>query len=228
METRIVFDALEKFIKGRSGIDWRDYGHDFDGRKSFRAEVRSITKDRKEALAALAEARELTPRYDVLMDAFRAFSGRLTWNGERLEYCTGQYYPTEYRKAARAVLNSYISGCKAATAKEQPREYIYNSIADVKRANAESGGHWFDRDTMRYFKTRIETGIVKCGSVGEGAAHRFTRARFVSSEQGPHDHSPRAYTIREAQPDGGIDTVGEFQQYKTLRAAKAAILTGGR
>jgi hypothetical protein len=225
METTKVFEAIEKFIKGRSGMDYRNYGNV----TAFRSEQRSITKDRREALAALAEARAITPqRYEVLIDSFRAFSGRLEWNGERLSYCTGQYYPTEYRKAARAVLNTYISACKAATAKEQPREYVYNSIADVKRANAGSGGHWFDRDTMRFFKTRIETGIVKCGSVGEGAAQRFTRARFISSEQGPHDHSPRAYTIREAQPNGDIDTVGEFQGYKTLRAAKAAILTGGK
>lgn len=223
METKIVFDAIEKFIKGRSGIDYRNYGNV----TSFRAEQRSITKDRKEALAALQEARELTPRYDVLMEAFRAFSGRLTWNCDRLEYCTGQYYPTEYRKPARAVLNSYISGCKAATAKEQPREYVYNSIADVKRANAEGGGHWFDRDTMRFFNCRIETGIVKCGSVGEGAAQRFTKARFITSEKGPHE-SRRSYSIREAQPDGDIDTIGEFQGYTTLRAAKAAILTEGK
>jgi hypothetical protein len=223
METNVIFNALEKFIKGRSGMDYRNYGNV----TAYRSEARSITKDRHEALAALAEARAITPqRYEVLIDSFRAFSGRLTWNGTKLEYCTGQYFPTEYRKAARAVLNTYISACKAATAKEQPREYVYNSMADVRRANAESGGHWFEKSSMRFFNSRIETGIVRCGSVGEGQAQRYTRARFVSSEQGPDNR--RAYTIREAQPNGDIDTVGEFQQYKTMRAAKAAILTGGR
>jgi hypothetical protein len=45
-----------------------------------------------------------------LLEAFSAFCGRLQITaadkpGEyRLDYCTGQYWPTEYRKAAAAVL----------------------------------------------------------------------------------------------------------------------------
>lgn len=129
MDTKIVFDALEKFIKSRSGMDHRDYFSGYDnpkalkeGRRAYFSEARSITKDRREALAALADARELTPRYDVLIAAFpAALSGRLEWDGAKLNYCTGQYYPTEYRKAARAVLERYIHQCRAITAKEQPR-----------------------------------------------------------------------------------------------------------
>lgn len=33
----------------------------------------------------------------------------------------------------------------------------------------------------------------------------------------------RKYTVREACPDGTIDTVGEFQQYRTLAQAKANV-----
>ena len=210
MTTDIIFDALERFIKSRSRMDWRDYGGNVT---AYRAEQRSITKDRREALAALTEARALPPRYDVLVAAFpAAFSGRLEWDGAKLDYCTGQYYPTEYRKAARAVLERYIHQSRVIAAAEQPRQYVYNSIADVKRANKEAGGCWFDRSSMRFFKSRIETGIVKSGEC----------ARFISSEQGPDGR--RAYTIREAQPNGDIDTVGEFQGYATLKAARAAIL----
>jgi hypothetical protein len=38
----------------------------------------------------------------------RAFSGRLSWDGAKLDYCTGQYWPTEYRAAACAVLASAL------------------------------------------------------------------------------------------------------------------------
>lgn len=217
MTTDIIFDALERFIKSRSRLDWRNYGGDVT---AYRAEQRSIAKDRREALTALATARSLAPRYDVLVAAFpAAFSGRLEWDGEKLDYCTGQYYPTEYRKAARAVLERYIQQCRAIAAAEIPRQYVYNSMADVRRANEESGGCWFDKSTMRFFKSRIETGIVKCWYGEDGVAKR---ARFVTSEQGPDGR--RAYTIREATPTGGIDTVGEFQGYATLKAARAAIL----
>jgi hypothetical protein len=227
METTKAFEALEKFIKSRSGMDYRDYFNWQDnhkaleeGRRAYRAEARSITKDRREALAALAEARSLPPRYDVLVDSFKsAFSGRLEWDGAKLSYCTGQYYPTEYRKAARAVLQRYIQQSRAIAAAETPRQYVYNSMADVQRANAESGGCWFDKSTMRFFKSRIETGIVKCGYGEDGVA---TAARFITSEQGPD--GKRAYTIREATPTGDIETVGEFQGYATLKAARAAIL----
>ncbi|NBW07837.1 MAG: hypothetical protein EBR82_07400 [Caulobacteraceae bacterium] len=209
METTIIFNALETWINRRPGLEYANYGN----QTAYRSELRSIAKDRREALAALAEARSLTPRHELLLASFpAAFSGRLEWDGAKLDYCTGQYFPTEYRKAAAAVLRRYIHQCKVTEAAERPRTYIYNSMADVRRANEESGGCWFDKSSMRFFKSRIETGIVRSGDC----------ARFISSEQGPHGR--RAYTIREAQPDGGIDTVGKFQGYATLRAAKAAIL----
>ena len=111
MTTDIIFDALERFIKSPSRLDWRDYSGDV---AAYRAEQRSISKDRREALAALTEARAITPqRYEVMIASFpAAFSGRLTWDGAKLGYCTGQYYPTEYRKAARSVLWSRRSASK--------------------------------------------------------------------------------------------------------------------
>lgn len=223
--TTKIFNALERFIKARSGMDARDYGTDANGRKAYQAEARTIAKQRREALKALAEARAMEPRYDVLIASFpAAFSGRLSWNGERLEYCTGQYRPTEYRQAAGAVLRQYISACKQAAAKERPRTFSYESIGDVIAANQLIGAHFFDRSAMRFFKSRVENGFVKCAFEGEGAECRATRARFVTSEQGPDE--VRRYTVREAQPDGSVDTVGEFGQYASLRAAKANFFKG--
>ena len=36
------------------------------------------------------------------------YGGRLTWDGDKLDYCTGQYYPVEYRKAICRALASAI------------------------------------------------------------------------------------------------------------------------
>lgn len=94
--------ALSQFISARPGFDFRNYGD----APSYRADVR-------EAGRQLADARALL-RYversgvPVTADNFRSFGGRLSWDGERLDYCTGQYYPLEYRRAAAAVLASAI------------------------------------------------------------------------------------------------------------------------
>ena len=95
-----ILDALGVWIRQRPGLDFGNYG-DW---KNYRAEVRSIQRDLDEARQLLRSVQLSSVSAEVLKGAFRAFSGRLTWNGTRLEYCAGQYWPTEYRKAACAVL----------------------------------------------------------------------------------------------------------------------------
>lgn len=88
----------------------------------------------------------------------------------------------------------------------------FRTIADIKRANKELGHHWFSPDTMRFFSSRV---------LREVYGGRY----FVTSEQFYPvlgEAYARRYTIRVAADDGSIDTVGEFQAYKTARAAKAA------
>jgi hypothetical protein len=248
-----IFDALATFIKQRPGLDPANYGcapgqtPDFKQRmeawRSYRSELRSISRDRQRALAALDEARGLTPAQpDLLLDSFRAFSGRLSWvtdavvkqgrgtvenpyvpatmetTGSKghLEYTAGQYFPTEYRRAAAAVLEAYVSAWARWWSEQHPQTFTYRTMDDVIAANKSVGGHWFDRDTMRFFKTRIESGAV---ALHTEDCHK---ARFITSEKGPD--GVRKYSIREAQPDGSIDTVGEFQQYRTRDAARAALL----
>lgn len=82
----------------------------------------------------------------------------------------------------------------------------FQNIDEIKQANAASSQpHWFSPDTMRFFSTRIGRTVY---------GGRF----FITSEQRDYS-SPRLYTIREAKPDGTIDTVGEFQGYATRAAA---------
>lgn len=219
-QVSIIFDELKKWIAQRSKLDFADYGD----RTAYGQDSRQVQADGRRARAALAEARSLQPaRLGVLLDSFRAFSGRLTWVPEptnsigvstglepaHLEYCTGQYWPTEYRKAAASVLETYIAGWKQAEAAANPKTFTYTTMDDVQVANRAIGNHWFDRSTMRFFKTRIESRLI--------AGHRF-----VTSEQGPDGR--RRYSIRDAQPDGTIDTVGEFQGYGSKKAAMVDIL----
>lgn len=101
-----ILNALRAWVNQRPGLDYCNYGDP----TSYRAEARGIARDKKDALALLS-ACELSDGVtaDTLLDGFRAYCGRLTWEedgkgGGKLDYCCGQYWPTEYRKAACACL----------------------------------------------------------------------------------------------------------------------------
>ncbi len=186
-----------------------------------------------EAHSMTGQANGIVDTLPLLVDAFqRAFSGRLKYHHARaFEYCdaaygrergsihkdilrswlsytTGQYFPTEYRKAARAVLGTYASAVRGAMAKNAPQTFTYRAIADVRAANKAVGGHWFDRSSMRFFNSVIESGLI---------GGRF----FVTSERMDLDR-PKLYSVREAKPTGEIDTVGEFQGYRDRTSAVLA------
>lgn len=117
--------------------NYASYGDNGSGRAAYFAEVRSITRDLHDA-RELLNAVALRPSIGApeLREAFRAYSGRLMWKvvgqcrfcdardesehtrhtshaftpvqTEHLDYCTGQYWPTEYRRAVCAVLRSAL------------------------------------------------------------------------------------------------------------------------
>ena len=75
--------------------------------------------------------------------------------------------------------------------------------------NKSKGLHWFDKDTLRFFKSRVSNWDCISGL-------------FISSERGPD--MVRKYTVRKADFEtGNVSTVGEFQQYRTIKAAKGAM-----
>jgi len=103
-----IISALHTFAHKRPQLEWRNYGDS----SSYRAEARSITRDLQHARALLrkVEVSGITAQ-DLIKASSEAFSGRLTimpansYNDEiRIDYCTGQYFATEYRKAVCAVL----------------------------------------------------------------------------------------------------------------------------
>jgi len=119
MNKTALLDTLHRWIAKRPGLDSRDYirgWNDRDGRAAYFSESRSITKDRHqaEALLGYVARRDSITAEDILEASKHAFSGRLTitpqndGDGFSINYCVGQYWPTEYRRAACAVLASAI------------------------------------------------------------------------------------------------------------------------
>lgn len=101
-----LFAALAAFIHQRPGLEYGNYG----SLASYRAELRSIGRDLREA-RLLLRAVELTSitTGELERAAREAYSGRLRLEfvgvcAVRVDYCTGQYFPTEYRRAVCAVM----------------------------------------------------------------------------------------------------------------------------
>lgn len=94
-----IIQSLRQFARQRPGLDYANYGDP----ASYRAEMRSITADLADAQTLLRRLELSSVSDETIRAAFSAFSGRLTLTDGKLDYCTGQYWPTEYRKAVCAV-----------------------------------------------------------------------------------------------------------------------------
>lgn len=89
----------------------------------------------------------------------------------------------------------------------------YTTIAAIKEANRKAGHHFFEADSMRFFRSKIARGVIIAGRLF------ITSEQFVPSD-GPPD--PRRYSVRVAHDNGSVATVGEFQAYATLAEAHRA------
>ena len=102
-----IIDALRAFAHKRPGLEYGNYGDPV----AYRAEMRAITKDLHQARALLRyiELRASISAADIIKASKSAYSGRLTIGADAtIDYCTGQYWPTEYRRAVCAVLAQVI------------------------------------------------------------------------------------------------------------------------
>lgn len=85
----------------------------------------------------------------------------------------------------------------------------WSSIDEIKAANKAAGQHFFDDETMEFFDSKIESGVI---------SGRF----FITSERFMLD--PRRYTVREViGNDGRVVTASEFNRYETQEDAERAI-----
>lgn len=102
-----ILAALDAWIRQRPGLEFGNYG-DWS---AYRSEVRSIGKDLQHARALLRYV-EWHDSITAEMILSAAQSGRLSivvdGNKVRVDYCTGQYWPTEYRPAVCRLLSTVI------------------------------------------------------------------------------------------------------------------------
>ena len=99
----VWLNAFDRFVSQRSGIDPRNYGD----RESLMSDYRPMLRagrDARTMLSFLRRCHALTP--EMFADAIR--SSRFDFNGQSLEYTTGQYFAVEYRANACRVLASVI------------------------------------------------------------------------------------------------------------------------
>lgn len=102
-----IIDALNRWIAQRPGLEFGNYGDV----SSYRAEMRSIGRDLQHARAMV----NYVAWHDSItaeMILHAAGSGRLTLTADgdkvTINYVTGQYWPTEYRRAVCALMSSVI------------------------------------------------------------------------------------------------------------------------
>ncbi len=171
---RAIVDALYAWINQRPGLDPANYfcGGDWrENRRNYDSERRRILRQRNDALRLLRQVELIDSiSADDLLAAFQgAFSGRLSCKVEpvytsgklnvvpghvtgytaEIDYCTGQYWPTEYRVAAAAVLASALWTWKRD--KCMPDSTLHHNSETgeiVKRYQGKCAGDWL-RDSFR-------------------------------------------------------------------------------
>jgi hypothetical protein len=89
-------------------------------------------------------------------------------------------------------------------------------MTQIKRDAARAGSHFFDADTLRFFRSRVSDVVY-----GSGPFYFVTSEEFIGMRGDSHG---RFYTVRKwdkAEPSM-VETIGEFQQYRSRSAAHKA------
>lgn len=104
MNTETAVSMLSTFVDGRPGVESVNYA----SMRAYRREAASVTRDRRDFYTILNFGYSTIKRrnlLDGLGDVLESSAGRITVESKpdgshAIRYYAGQYYPTEYRKAA--------------------------------------------------------------------------------------------------------------------------------
>lgn len=101
-----TIETLYQFVNQRPGLEFCNYGE----RSIYFREMREITKDLHDFRELLSYARlNIDDLNTKLRNKLETTSDRLSINDNgKLQYITGQYFPTEYRPAANRILVNLI------------------------------------------------------------------------------------------------------------------------
>jgi len=91
----------------------------------------------------------------------------------------------------------------------------FKTISEVRAANKAAGFHFFDPKTLRFFGTRIVSGLY----AGRYFITRENHGPFVGR---PASECRDRYTLRAAEPSGHVATVGAFCGFDFLKDAREA------
>jgi len=140
------------------------------------------------------------------------------WVAYRLEptdggvwhYCSGQYFPTEYRKAAATLLEAATRRVRQARP-AQTSECI-TTIAQLRALNESNGGCWFSRSTMKFHGTTIQSEIIQ------------GRYFITLDRKGFEESACYGYTVRAFNDQGRITRdVGTLAEYDSKAEALGAL-----
>jgi hypothetical protein len=115
---------LAAFAAQNPRIEPMNYGYGREGWRAYRREAAQVSRDLAEVRRLIGTAVNVGVTDDELIEACRG--DRLTIErdgvgGLRVDYCTGQYWPTEYRRAVARVVRRAID---EAAARHYPREAL--------------------------------------------------------------------------------------------------------
>jgi len=133
METQVNTNTiflLRQFASQRPGLDFNDYGE----RKYYMQDYREILKDLHSFRELLNFAiNRIDNLNEVLTNQLSNSNDRLILKGGKLQYITGQYFPTEYRNASCRVLSSLI-WASYRDEKHENGESVYKDGNEIRKA----------------------------------------------------------------------------------------------
>ncbi len=110
-----------------------------------------------------------------------------------------------YSSNARATAHNYDVMLNGSS---QGEEVMFKTMSDVRAKNKEIGHFFFDRETMKFWDSKVETGL-------------FRGRYFITSERERTATAKRKFKVREVLKTGEIISVGI--QYPDLDSAKEAV-----
>jgi len=134
-----IIGALRAFAEQRAGMEPGNYGYGMDGYRAYRRESASVTRDlhdARELIRAIEWRDSITA--EAIIAATRAFSIKEREDGGvYVDYCTGQYFPTEYRKAVCAVCSQVLWDWTRDYCMPAPQYAVNGSKSFATRAEAD-------------------------------------------------------------------------------------------
>ncbi len=127
-----TIEKLTKFVNQRPNLDFSNYGDV----SAYRSESAEITRDRTDYFELLSYAfQRINSLNEQLEKYLQTTSGRLTLNNDgNLEYCTGQYFPTEYRPAANRILANLIFASYRDEIEYNSPNNVYKDGNEIRKA----------------------------------------------------------------------------------------------